>query len=279
MIKSGLWDLRLHTIYGGDRQEGDGVYLTHDQIMLKLKLLGPYVFNCQLLLNPVPEGEQQFRAEWTQRHEYVPPGLNCYILCDPANEKKKSRNHDPDYTVMWVVGIGPRGYRYLLDGVRGRLNLEERWVALRDLVKKWHPLNVGYEKYGKDSDIQHFEHRMIDENVKFNIIPLAGTLGKKDRIQRLVPIFYNKKFSVPKTGIPYVDKDENKTVNLVDALINEEMATWPYSQHDDMLDCLSRIEDRLDLGIVEPYEDESMNKMQDEVVYESFNEINEEVLF
>ena len=36
---------------------------------------------------------------------------------------------------------------------------------------------------------------------------------------------------------------EGKDVDLVKAFITEEFIHWPVSAHDDMLDCLSRIDD------------------------------------
>ena len=48
---------------------------------------------------------------------------------------------------------------------------------------------VGYEKYGKDADIQHISFQMEQENYRFSIEALGGSTRKEDRIKRLVPLF------------------------------------------------------------------------------------------
>ncbi len=262
MIAMGKYTLRLHTVYGGEKTEGIPVLFSEEEVAQRLEDHGPYIFNCQYLLNPVPEGEQKLKVAWVEFYDNAAFNMNVYIIADPANEKKRDRKHDPDYTVIWVIGFGPRGYIYVLDGIRARLDLEERWQTLKGFVKKWNPKCVGWEKYSKDADIQHFEYRMNQERFRFKIVPLGGSLGKQDRIKRLVPIMSQGRLLFPRDGIIITDIENNRRVNLVDILINEEMSTWPYSKHDDMLDCLSRLEDRDQLGVIEAYEEEDMNVQQ-----------------
>ena len=80
-------------------------------------------------------------------------------MVDPANEKKKEN----DYTAVFVVGLGSDDHYYILDIVRDRLSLTERADLLFELHRKWQPLKIGYEKYGMQSDIEHFKYRMQRE--------------------------------------------------------------------------------------------------------------------
>ena len=98
-------------------------------------------------------------------------GWNLYLLVDSANEKKKTS----DYTVMVVIGLGPDNNYYLLDGIRDRLNLTERTEKLFEFHRKWPQIknHVGWEKYGKDSDIQHIQYVMEEKNYRFGIIELV----------------------------------------------------------------------------------------------------------
>lgn len=163
-------------------------------------------------------------------------GMNKYILVDPANEKKANS----DYTAMIVVGIGEDNNYYIIDILRDRLNLTERTASLFDLHRKYKPLGVAYEKYGKDSDIQHIEYVMEQENYRFKITPTAGNAKKVDRIKTLIPDFENGRVFLPfnilkRTGEGYMQ-------DLVKDFIYE-YRSFPVGKHDDMLDCLARIND------------------------------------
>ncbi len=217
---------------------GDPVLLTPEGLADKRNKQGPYIFSCQMLLNPVSDEVQGFKREWLSFHSGADRGgMNVYILCDPASAKKKNS----DYTVFWVVALGPNRKYYVLDIIRDRLNLTERANKLFELHRQWSPLAVGYEKYGKDSDIEHFQSRMEIENYHFTIVALGGMMGKNDRIRRLVPIFQQHNLYLPKK-LEKVDY-EGKEHDLVDIFVEQEYMGFPVAVHDDMLDALSRILD------------------------------------
>src|SRR6185369_374536 len=62
---------------------------------------------------------------------------------------------------------------------------------------------VGYERYGLQSDIEHFNERMQAEGVVFGIQELnwvnEGSQSKDSRIERLEPDFKNSRFFLPAT--------------------------------------------------------------------------------
>ena len=218
--------------------EGDPVFLDRDDLDKKRKNQGPYVFSCQMLLNPLADETQGFKRDWVRFHSGSNgDGMNKYILVDPANEKKKTS----DYTAIKVVGLGADENYYLLDLVRDRLNLTERGDIIFRLVKKWRPLTVGYEKYGMQADVSYLKERMRRENYHFNIVELGGNLAKSDRIKKLIPLFEQGRFFVPESC--FRTNYEGKTQELIDIFLNEEYDSFPVSVHDDMLDCLARILD------------------------------------
>ena len=182
---------------------------------------------------------------WLKYYDRRPVILNKYILCDPASEKKKTS----DYTVLVCIGIDVYKNRYLLAMVRDRLDLGQRWQALKKMWIKHRPLATGYEKYGKDSDIEYFEQQMEREQVRFHITPLGGQVAKNDRIGRLVPRFKNGQIFLPR-HLPYIDAKGEET-DLIQVFIEEEYQTWPFSVHDDMLDTLARIEEK-DMHVTAP---------------------------
>lgn len=207
---------------------------------------GPYTFACQILQNPTADKKQGFKREWLRYYQNAPDnGLNKYLLCDPANAKKK----DSDYTSVGVIGLGPDRNYYLLDGIRDRLNLTERWAALSALHRRWRPKGVGYEQYGMQSDIQHFESKMADENYRFEITALGGKLAKPDRIRKLVPIFESGRFYLPET-LRKTDY-EDRVIDVVQVFVEEEYVAFPVGLHEDFFDMLARIEDE-DLNVIWP---------------------------
>lgn len=211
------------------------------------RLLGPYTFATQQLLNPLADEKQGFKREWLRYHKGSKgEDMNKYILVDPASEKKKSS----DYTAMFVIGLGADKNYYVLDIVRDRLNLIERCDRLFELHRIWTPqFAVGYEKYGMQADIEYIKERQERENYRFNIIELGGQIPKNDRIKRLVPSLHEGKWYFPESL--FKTDYEGKVHNLIDIYLHEEYLSFPVPVHDDMLDCQARIFDS-DMGILFP---------------------------
>ena len=192
---------------------------------------------------PRPDSGGEFKREWIQTYKNRPDrGVNTYILVDPAGEKKKvGKSTDPDYTAMFVVGLAADQNLYVLDIIRDRLNLTERTDQLFKWHREYRPLRVGYEKYGKDSDIEHIKDRQERENYRFPVVPLGGAMRKADRIRRLIPLFQAGRIWLPEKLIR--TDSTGRARDLVQEFIEEEYAAFNVCVHDDMLDCLSRIED------------------------------------
>ena len=224
---------------------GRPVYLTPEQYAKKVREMGPYVASAQLLLNPVQDSKQGFRRDWLRFYDDAGnwKGMNRVLLCDPANEKKRTS----DWTSMGVIGLGPDDNYYLLDLLRDRLNLAERARALIEMHRKWKPQRVGYEKYGKDADIEAIQMIQARENYRFNIDEVGGALSKIDRVNRLIPPFSEGRFYLPRSL--HRTLHDGKTVDLISTLIEEEMMPWPVPVHDDALDMMARV---FDMGMSWP---------------------------
>lgn len=220
---------------------------TREELLKKVRDEGTYVYGCQMLQNPVADKMMGFKLDWIMNYNVLNnyDGWNFYLLCDPAGEKKKGS----DYTVMLVIGLAPDKNYYLVDGIRDRLNLTQRADALMGFHRKWKPKSVGYEKYGKDSDIEHIKYVQEQEGYRFEVIALGGAMPKRDRIRRLVPIFENHRFYTPIRLL--FNTTDGKVVDLMHVLWTEEYSDFPVSTHDDIMDCMARITDE-DLKVVFP---------------------------
>lgn len=230
---------RIHAAREGGKIDGKAVFLSDEKLKKKRRDFGPYIFACQMLQDPVADNAMGFKEDWLRFYKMEPDttGWNIYLLVDPASEKKKTS----DYTVVAVVGLAPDGNYYLLDAIRDRLNLTERAEALFKMHRRWRPIEVGYEKYGMQSDIEHIQYEMEVRNYRFSITELGGSMPKPDRIRRLVPPFEQHRFWLPEE-LWFTDY-EGKRVDFVASFKDDEYTSFPVSVHDDMLDCISRIMD------------------------------------
>lgn len=231
---------RIYPATDDGKDTGRPVFLDRKTLNDKRREMGPYVYGCQMLQDPKADKAQGFEKEWLRYYVHmdkVPNEWNVYLLADPASEKKR----DSDYSVFVVLGLGPDKHIRLLDGVRDRLNLAERARTLFHLHRKWRPQATGYEQYGMQADIEHIKYLQAQDNYLFNIIKLGGNMPKPDRIRRLVPVFEQGRFLLPSRLI-YVDQ-ERRSRDFVQEFIDDEFLAFPVSAHDDMLDCISRIED------------------------------------
>lgn len=245
IIERGSAKPRIYPATKDGTVEGEPVKLTREQLAKKRADMGPYVFACQMLQDPKADETQGFKEEWLKYATCDWRNLNRYIVVDPASAKKKTS----DYTAAWVLGLGEDGNIYVLDMVRDRLSLTQRADLLFGWHRRWQPLAVGYERYGKDADIEHIQDRMERENYRFNVIELGGTMAKVDRIRRLIPWFEKGRIFL----MPQLNKTnyEGKTVDLTRTFINDEYLAFPVAAHDDMLDALARILDE-DMPVLWP---------------------------
>jgi phage terminase large subunit-like protein len=254
VIGRGTAKPRIYAATADGTPDGEPVLLDKEALAKKRRDQGAYIFASQMLQNPKGDETQGFKRIWLKWHKGSDgAGMNIYILVDPASEKKKTS----DYTVMAVVAMGADENYYLLDALRDRLNLTQKADHLFRMVKKWKPINVGYEKYGMQADIEYIKERMSRENYHFNITELGGKVPKSDRIRGLIPIFESGRFYLP--DVIFKTLYDGRTVDLIEQFLNEEYDAFPVPVHDDMLDAIARITDP-ELSPIFPRIDESDKK-------------------
>lgn len=227
---------RIYPGTDNGRSDGKPVFWTQEYYDERRKHTSPYIFSCQILLNPKIDSTLGFKQEWLRfwpaRNLHK---LNTYIIVDPASTKKKRS----DYTAAIVVGMGEDDNFYIIDMVRDRLMLSEKARILMDLHRRYRPIHVYYESYGAMADVQHIRSEMDREQYRFNISEVGGKIGKEDRIQKLMPLFEQNRIYLPDTCIR--TNYESVSQDLTQVFIQEEYKNWPFSRHDDLLDSLSRI--------------------------------------
>lgn len=241
---------RVYPATDNGQPSGNPVFWTREVLEKKMIEMGTATAAAQLFQDPRVQTLSGFCLD---DFRYWSTGnlnnLNLYILGDPANDKKKRS----DYTVFVVVGLGSDENYMVVDIIRDRLGPTERSNVLFKLHRDYRPIAVGYEHYGMQSDIQTFKDRMERENYRFSITPLGGSMSKRDRITNwLLPLVEAHRIYLPDRCI-HVDY-MGKQVDNTRIFLNEEVYPYPFPTHDDILDCLSRIQDP-DFPMAAPMDD------------------------
>ncbi len=277
MINKKVLKIRKYPATDDGTRTGNPVFLSRKALDAKLAKLSSHIFACQQLLNPSAGTEAMFDGKWFRFHDIRPQTLNVYIMVDPAGSKKKGS----DNTAMSVVGIDAARSKWLLDGYCHKMGLKERWERMKELRTKWLQMPgvqgvwVGYESYGIPDALDHFEERMEIEKDYFPITilqwPRQEAGSKNDRIMRLEPDVRGGRFLMSATLFdaegrvtknesaaqeemrrlgqdfriykPQWRLDENRRLYSINKTFLDEALFFPFAQHDDFLDSVSRIYD------------------------------------
>lgn len=261
--------VRVYPATDDGTYDGKPVLMTDEAWEKKKRSESRYTIACQQLLNPLAGEYQEFKLEWLRKYEIRPETLNVAILVDPAHSKKKEACN----TAFSVIGMDAARNKYLLDGACHKMSLTERWIMLKNLWLKWvnqkgiQSVMVGYERYGLQADVEHFNAMMEIERISFPIQEVAwtyaGSEAKDDRIRRLVPDHQNWRFFYPHEGeqtklqAETIDRkkgylvakpikrrnEEGRLYNLVEYLINNEYLFFPATTKKDLMDAMSRVYD------------------------------------
>lgn len=181
---------------------GKPVYLTPKR-WDEIKLFQKSTVSAQMLLNPVAGTDQMFKSEWFRSYDVIPAILNVYILVDPS----KGRSKDSDRTAIAVIGVDPAGNKYLLDGVRHRMRLSQRYEFIKRFWRYWsnqmgvQSCQVGYEIYGAQADTEVIEEYQERDGLYFEVkelnYPRQGPHSKEARVERLEPDMKSGRFYLP----------------------------------------------------------------------------------
>jgi len=203
--------------------------------------IGPYQFSSQYMLNPINPADAKFLEEWWQEYDTCPDGLAEYVFCDPASTQKKKS----DYTVIERWGVDKDGIHYLLEGIRDKMTVFQRIDTFTAFAKR--AKNLKEAKYealgGRHGDLEQLRLRFLKE--KLPITPKETKsmhASKNDRIeQRLVGQWHAGVIKVPHS-LPFRSNYDGKMYDFVKEY-KLEFLQFPFSLHDDILDCHSQMFD------------------------------------
>ena len=207
---------------------------------------GSYNTAGQYQMRPNPRGGGELKREWWRSYKVRPTKVNHYILVDPAGERKQGisptqMGEKKDNSAMGVIGMGADLNYYLIDGYRDKLNLSQRMDILFAWHQKYRPLQVGYEQYGKDTDIASIEAEMERRGYRFKITPLGGRIAKADRIRQLIPDFEAGRIWFPESL--HRTLADGQVHDIIEEILEKEYLPFPVGPRDDFIDMLARIKD------------------------------------
>ncbi len=222
LISRGAVIPRVYTATHNGKIDGELVFLTQADWKKNYLTQDDYTLSCQMFMNPNLLSKSSFSVKYLKPYNLIPP-CHIFIFVDPASTKNK----DSDYTSIAVVGVRPKAVngtstvtfmtekqkqmnleKFLLDGVRDRMNLSETWDALKNIYLKWeqflslfgnnkYTINVYYEKYGQQRDAEVLKTLQERDNIHFEINNTGGKIAKEDRIGRLIPDLKSGNWKIP----------------------------------------------------------------------------------
>ncbi len=208
--------------------------------------MNPYDIQSQYLLNPIDPAQRKFEETWVRYYgpgekQELPEGLAEYVLGDPASTKKATS----DYTVIERWGIDADMNIYLIDAYRDRLSSNERVDLYLGVAKQCKALRgAKYEVIGgRHGDLENIRLKFLEARLPITPQETKATVAsKRDRIeQRLVGRFHAGKVFLPRK-MPKVYKHDGKAYDFIQEYLLE-LRQFPFSEHDDILDCHSQLFD------------------------------------
>jgi len=204
----------------------------------------PWVYNCQMELNPNDPSRMQFNQGMIQYWDKLALELNYYMLCDPASAKKKHS----DYTAILIIGIvkNQKGdtLKFIVDGIRDRLNPKQRVDMAIELAKKWKIKGCGWEAIGfQETDCVYLEEKRRQERLFFDLVEIKShQSAKEDRVRSLMPQYDNHEWFWPAKGrIVNHGFFDGKNYDLTENM-EYEILKFPFGEHDDLIDAMTFIE-------------------------------------
>lgn len=216
---------------------------TEEQLAKLYAKMGRYNYNCQMNLNPTPDEERRIKWEWVSFYDDLPKSkLRYMLLCDPAHTEKSKRNHDPDYTSMWVLACDGYGYLYFVDGVYDRIKATDAVKKAFELIREYDIRYVSWEQVGAQADTQFINHMKVDTGLNFKLNEFSPRKHgeKQSRIEgALLSPIESGRLKFPRRC--HYRQADGQRVCLVNDVLKKELKEFPHAMgragsHDDFLD-------------------------------------------
>lgn len=175
--------------------------------------------------------QEDFRYYSHTRWQKLKQTCTIFRMVDPSYAMKKG-NNDPDPRAIIVVGVDKDNYWYVLDGFAECVTPLQLIEKDFEFARKYKTNVCGWEQYNLYSTFISDKQREF--NTFYNIVELKPSGIKKEvRIkERLQPRFASHTILFP-------DYTDCKWLTM----LQEQLLSFPFGKHDDMIDALAYCED------------------------------------
>lgn len=231
LLEEGIWDSFIRSAYTDDART-DAIFpekFTVEKLQFLRNKLGPYLFSCWYLNNPISQEAADFKKEWIRFYEPGSPHpSSLYLTVDPAH----SLSRDADFSAGIVAGLFPDRRLRVVDYFRKRVVPSDLIDLIFSTVKKWNLKRIGIETFAFQKTLKYDIQRRQRETGLFFQIDEYGRrqsgrgempVSKDARIRRLQPLFEQSLIEL-----------RPDMQDLVD-----ELLSFPRGKHDDLIDALS----------------------------------------
>lgn len=195
----------------------------------------PDVYSQEYLNTPIDESLSYFkRSDFTEFSETDYKFLetsgwqrqfNFYIGTDLA----VSSNETSDWSVFVVGGVDEKGYLWIFDVIRERMDAQEIVEMILSLERKWSPTTISMEKGQIEKSVGPFlRQRMLESGVFPNITTVAPSVDKLTRAQSIRARMRAGAVKFHKNSDWYFD-------------FEDEVVIFPRGKHDDQVDALAYV--------------------------------------
>ncbi len=231
LLEEGIWDPLIRSAYT-DSSRTAPIFpekFTLEKLQFLRNKLGPTLFSCWFLNDPISQEAADFKKEWIK---FYAPGTphpsTLYLSVDPAH----SLSSDADYSAFIVAGMFQNKTIRVVDYVRRRVVPSDLVNIVFELVDKWKLHRIGIETFAFQKTLKYEIQRKQKETGKFFSIDELGRkntgrgepiLSKEARIRRLQPYF--------EQGLIELRSDMQVLV--------DELLAFPRGKYDDLIDALA----------------------------------------
>lgn len=238
MLDDEVWVPRIHAATDNGEADGKPVFMSPEYLSEKRKM-GPYIFSCQMLQNPVPNVDAFFDMDCVQRYSVnagtserapgnprkeLPSHLTLYMASDYAVTEDGG-----DWTVHGVFGIDSEEHIWVLDWWRERTR-SDVWVDSACDLLALHKPGIWFEEKGAiQKSVEPFlVKRMRERRTYVKREGIAADRNKAARARSMQGRVQMKMLHIP---------DDTSWAD--DLLL--EMKRFPFTTVDDQVDVLSII--------------------------------------
>lgn len=211
---------------------------THAEVLATKQSVGPATWVCEYLMNPKKKGEGEgFQADWLRYHEGMDfRGSNIYLFVDPGMGKQAHGRAGK--CAMGVLAYRADKKIYLIDGIAGAMNLQQRMTWVIAFARQYNPKHICYERFGLMCDTEAINIEVKKQGFPDLIfVECTAHIDKSERIQWLQAPWSRGEIILPK----YMPKRffNGEEVDFLTDFVNLEYMLWPATKRMDVLDMLA----------------------------------------